>query len=47
MCGFRHIKIECANGKSSQFTKKLGFYSLSDSSFAIITDSLMAYFSIE
>ena len=45
--GFKHIGIECANEKSSQFAKKLGFYSLDDSNFAITVDSLISYFSME
>lgn len=45
--GFKHIGIECANDKSSTFAKKIGFYSLDDSNFAITTDSLMAYISMK
>ena len=40
---FKHIGIECTNEKSSAFAKKLGFYSLDDSNFAITIDSLINY----
>ena len=39
--GFKHIGIECANDKSSAYAKKLGFYFLDDSNFAITAYSLM------
>ena len=45
--GFNHIGIECANTKSSAFAKKLGFYSIDGENFAILTENLMSYFSME
>ena len=45
--GFNHIGIECTNTKSSAFAKKLGFYSIDGENYAISTENLISYFSME
>lgn len=45
--GFNYIGIECANTKSSTFAKKLGFYSTDGENYAISTENLISYFSME
>lgn len=45
--GFRYIGIEFANTKSSAFAKKLGFNSIDSENYAISTDNLISYFSME
>ena len=45
--GFNHIGIECANGKSSTFAKKLGFYSIDNENYFITVNNLTSYFSVE
>ena len=45
--GFNYIGIECANCKSSALAKKLGFYSIDGENYAIVTISLISYFSME
>ena len=42
--GFRHIGIESVNEKSSSFAKKLGFYSIDDSNYAVSVKNLLSYF---
>lgn len=45
--GFNYIGIEWANTKSSTFAKKLGFYSTDGENYAISTENLISYFSME
>lgn len=45
--GFNHIGIECTNTKSSAFAKKLGFYPIDGENYAISTENLISYFSME
>lgn len=45
--GFRYIGIECANTKSSALANKLGFYSIDCENYAIPTEKLISYFSME
>lgn len=45
--GFNYIGIECANLKSSTFTKKLGFYCIDRENYAIAVTNLMSYFPME
>lgn len=42
--GFRYVGIESTNKKSSSFAKKLGFYSIDGSNYAISIESLISYF---
>lgn len=44
---FNHIGIECANTKSGEFAKKLGFYSIDSENYSISVSNLISYFSIE
>ena len=45
--GFNHIGIECANTKSGALAKKLGFNSIDGENYAIPTERLISYFSME
>ncbi len=42
--GFKHIGIKSTNEKSSAFARKLGFYSIDGSSYAISVENLICYF---
>lgn len=42
--GFTHIGIESTNAKSSSFAKKLGFFSIDGSNYAVSVENLRLYF---
>lgn len=43
--GFKHIGLESINHKSASLARKLGFYSIDGSNYAVSSESLMSYFS--
>ncbi len=42
--GFKHIGMEATNDKSSSLGKKLGFYSIDGSNYAVSVENLTSYF---
>jgi len=41
---FKYIGLESTNEKSASFARKLGFYSIDDSNYAVSIESLISYF---
>ena len=44
--GYKHIGIEFTNKKSASFARKLGFYSIDGSNYAVSVKKLISFFSI-
>lgn len=42
--GFKYIGLESTNEKSASFARKLGFYSIDDSNYAVSMKNLLSYF---
>lgn len=41
---FKYIGLESTNEKSASFARKLGFYSIDGSNYAVSIESLISYF---